>query len=188
MSTFTETDAGILVGGYAYGMKKTARDLGGKLIESTWTEVVEGVSIQKPKEEYLFPPGTDMKSLKEAFYTMSEAAQLHLHRNRRLPAWVCCQHATWLHWDDKSCVCDIHKDLTSTPTAEIVGKALASRKNAAKEAEEPLEALRKKWEEYSILVEEAKRAYDQAYSASCDANTAVTCLRPLAKFWKVNTY
>ena len=172
MSTFTETDAGILVSGYVYQMKNIARDLGGKLIDAE-------------RKEYLFPLGTDMKALKEAIYMMSEAAQLHLHRNRRLPAWVCCQHATWLHYDQTSCVCDIHKDLTTIPSAEAVGKALAFRKNAAKEAEEPLEALKEKWYKYSVLAEEAKRKYDEAYSASCDANTAVTFLSPLAKYLKI---
>jgi hypothetical protein len=178
MSTFTETDAGIVVGGYAYLMKNTARDLGGKLIEG---EMFEG----KPKEEYLFPKGTDMKSLKEAFYMMTECAQIRIrHHGRRLPAWVCCPHATWLHYDDKSCVCDIHKDLTTTPTPETVGKALVARIEAAKEAEQPLETLKEKWNKYQILADQARREYDEAYSASCDANEAATFLRPLAKFWK----
>ena len=189
MSTFTQTDAGILVGGYAYDMKNIARDLGGKLMESTWTEVVEGVSFQRSKKEYLFPLETDMKSLKEAIYMMSEAASMQLYNrtHRLLPAWVCCSHAKWHHYDDKSCYCDIHKDLTSTPTAETIARVLADRKEAAKKAEEPLEAFKEKWEELAVLAEEAKREYDEAYAASCDANSAVTFLRPLARFWKVET-
>ena len=181
MSTFTETEAGIVVGGYRYLMKNIARDLGGKLIEG---EMFEG----KPKEEYLFPPGTDMKSLTEAFYMISECAQLTIRQHgRRLPSWVCCPHAKWLHYDDKSCVCDIHKDLISTPTAETIGKAFVATKEAAKKAEEPLEALKEKWDEYQILADQARREYEEAFSASCDANEAVTLLRPLAKYWKVIT-